>query len=308
MIPRSYIVAGLAVSGSLGLHGLAFGFAPTPPQVDQAGGRTAQVAVLGHGFADLVAGVSTPVTPVSLTEHRLPASVSPVTPARTTPVTAEAISPTAPATAVVSPSVVTQPSPPVVATAGRASATQTTVTTVPPTSPAAQPAQQAAGSPLEMARIAAPPVVDSVTRVDVSPRPRQRVAERPQAIPTAQGNADRTEKRGSQSNAARAPDPSGQTQVPRQARVAGNAAVSNYPGKVLRKLSRTRRPSLGASGAARVSFALTPAGGLGQLSISKSSGVADLDRAALQLVRRAAPFPAPPPGAQTQFSYTFAVK
>ncbi|MEL6647438.1 MAG: TonB family protein [Pseudomonadota bacterium] len=38
------------------------------------------------------------------------------------------------------------------------------------------------------------------------------------------------------------------------------------------------------------------------LSVSKSSGSARLDLAALSMVRRAAPFPAPPPGARRNFS------
>ena len=41
---------------------------------------------------------------------------------------------------------------------------------------------------------------------------------------------------------------------------------------------------------------------LAGLSVARSSGSAALDRAALRVVQRAAPFPAPPAGAQRSFS------
>ncbi|MGN6534427.1 MAG: TonB family protein [Mesorhizobium sp.] len=84
--------------------------------------------------------------------------------------------------------------------------------------------------------------------------------------------------------------------------VAGNAAVSNYPGKVA---ARLRRASRGISGSARararsdvrVSFTVTASGGLAGLSIASSSGAPELDKTALAIVRRAAPFPPIPPEA-----------
>jgi len=84
--------------------------------------------------------------------------------------------------------------------------------------------------------------------------------------------------------------------------VAGNAAVSNYPGKVA---ARLRRASRGISGSARgrarsdvrVSFTVTASGGLAGLSIASSSGSPELDKTALAIVRRAAPFPPIPPEA-----------
>jgi protein TonB len=84
--------------------------------------------------------------------------------------------------------------------------------------------------------------------------------------------------------------------------VTGNAAVSNYPGKVA---ARLRRASRGISGSARgrarsdvrVSFTVTATGGLAGLSIASSSGSPELDKTALAIVRRAAPFPPIPPEA-----------
>ncbi|PLU72044.1 energy transducer TonB [Sinorhizobium medicae] len=82
----------------------------------------------------------------------------------------------------------------------------------------------------------------------------------------------------------------------------GNAAVSNYPGKVRRKLTRAiRYPSAakrqGLRGVAHVSFTVTSGGGVASVGITKSAGSPVLDQAALETVRRAAPFPAIPAGA-----------
>lgn len=83
---------------------------------------------------------------------------------------------------------------------------------------------------------------------------------------------------------------------------AGNAAVTNYPGKVRGKISRavgriSRRDRAGAERDVTVAFTVTASGALGGLSIARSSGSASLDQAALAAVRRAAPFPAIPEGA-----------
>ena len=82
----------------------------------------------------------------------------------------------------------------------------------------------------------------------------------------------------------------------------GNAAASNYPGMVMRHLSRVPRPRVNSRGTAVVRFRISGNGGLGGVSVARGSGSARLDRAALQVVRRAAPFPPPPSGAQRSFS------
>ncbi|WP_300434507.1 energy transducer TonB [uncultured Mameliella sp.] len=82
----------------------------------------------------------------------------------------------------------------------------------------------------------------------------------------------------------------------------GNAAASNYPGQVMRKLSRAGRPRVNARGTAVVAFSISSAGGLASLSLARSSGSSALDRAALGVVRSAAPFPRPPSGARRSFA------
>lgn len=81
---------------------------------------------------------------------------------------------------------------------------------------------------------------------------------------------------------------------------AGNAAVSNYPGKVAAKLRRAVRSiSRAARSKARsdvhVTFVVNAGGGVGGVSVVRSSGSPELDQAAIAMVRRAAPFPPIPP-------------
>lgn len=85
-----------------------------------------------------------------------------------------------------------------------------------------------------------------------------------------------------------------------KASAAGNAAASNYPGKVAAKLRRAvrgvSRPARArARGDVLVSFTVNAGGGLGGVRIARSSGSPELDQAALAVVRRAAPFPPIPP-------------
>ncbi len=90
---------------------------------------------------------------------------------------------------------------------------------------------------------------------------------------------------------------------------AGNADVSNYPGKVVSKLKRAvRRISSsvrrGADRDVHVSFTVTASGALASVSVTRSSGSSALDNAALKAVRSAAPFP-PIPDGRKSWSFSF---
>jgi protein TonB len=92
---------------------------------------------------------------------------------------------------------------------------------------------------------------------------------------------------------------------------AGNAAVSNYPGKVAAKLRRALRYPAEAKlqklrGVAQVSFVVSASGGVGSIRLAASSGSPVLDKAALEAVRHAAPFPAIPANAGRS-SWSFSV-
>ncbi|MER8591737.1 TonB family protein [Mesorhizobium sp. M1182] len=78
----------------------------------------------------------------------------------------------------------------------------------------------------------------------------------------------------------------------------GNAAVTNYPGKIRSKLVRAFNSTrTRATGTATVAFTVGSNGSVRSARLTGSSGVAALDKAALDAVRRASPFPPIPEGA-----------
>ena len=72
----------------------------------------------------------------------------------------------------------------------------------------------------------------------------------------------------------------------------------NYGAQVWSALAR-HKPKAGESGSTTVVFAIGDAGALRFVRVGRSSGNARLDQLALATVRNAAPYPAPPRGAQS---------
>lgn len=95
--------------------------------------------------------------------------------------------------------------------------------------------------------------------------------------------------------------------APKQ-KTAGGAAEASYAKAVLKKIARLSRKAAPAKGTAVVGFVIGADGRLGQVVILTSSGMDALDNIALDHIRRAAPFQAPPQGAQVQFSFEFVAK
>ena len=156
--------------------------------------------------------------------------------------------------------------------------------------------------------IAAQPIED--TAVVKSPRPAQRpkaLETEPKPTPKAskktkpKTGASKESRKGAQSGkakAAQAPKSTGASPT----QTTGNAAAQNYPGKVMRKISRVPKPRVASKGSATVRFTISFEGGLAAATIAKSSGSSELDRAALKVVASAAHFPKPPAGAQRSFT------
>jgi TonB family protein len=69
--------------------------------------------------------------------------------------------------------------------------------------------------------------------------------------------------------------------------------VKHYPVRALQR---------GAKGTATIGFVLDGSGGVASVVLLRSSGEAELDAESAALVRRAAPFPAAPPGGQHSFT------
>ena len=137
------------------------------------------------------------------------------------------------------------------------------------------------------------------------PRPVEKSAPKPAA---EQPQRTRQQAQGNAAQNARAGEASGTlAAVARQEgtggqEAAGNAAASNYPGLVMRTLSRAGKPRVTARGAAVVAFTISENGGIAVVSLARSSGSSALDQAAVRLVRSAGPFPKPPHGARRSFS------
>lgn len=287
---------GSAFVASIALHASGIlASAPLAPVV-LFDGAPPGVALLGDSFADMAMGApaSPPVT----------ATTTPVapetTPSDTPDQTPNAMvvpdaTPTATGTLALAPTAPT--------------ATASPVTTATPPAPT----QPTPLSPIETITAIAPPIVHSADATTL--RPQRRPADLGQEPPeppaqqqqaAASGNADQNATLGSsdgqQSGQATAAS-SGSNAVSNT--VANTQAAANYPGQVMRQISRTRRERLNARGVALVSFAISQSGGLASVSIAQSSGNARLDAAAVNHIQRAAPFPAPPAGAQTRFAVEF---
>lgn len=89
---------------------------------------------------------------------------------------------------------------------------------------------------------------------------------------------------------------------------AGNAAASNYPGQVNRRLARQKKPRVRKAGEAFIAFTVAANGRLTSSGVAKSSGDRAFDQLALKFVKSAAPFPKPPAGAQTSFTVRIVFK
>ena len=84
-------------------------------------------------------------------------------------------------------------------------------------------------------------------------------------------------------------------------------ANAAYAASVYGALARKKPRSVGASGSVTVSFAIGPSGSLRNALVARSSGKAPLDRAALTIIRQAAPF-SPPPGSRQSYTITISFR
>lgn len=310
----------VAVLASAGVHfAAAMVAAPPEPPVLVAGGATAEIAALGSNFEDLLEG-SDVLQPAEALETD---AVQPVDALRPTPAVVKAANPTAQPVAAVPP-VVTASAAPVaarvpvspsvtgsVAVPAAAIAKAEPVETPQPATPGTAPAEVASLSPAKPAETVTPEpelaVPVPIARPEPPARPKPTVvrkAEKKGAAPapnTHRGNASRDSRAGKAEGQRTAQKKTGGGQRAGKASVAGNAAASNYPGKVYSKIRRTRQQRAGGSGVTRIRFSIASSGALASISVASSSGSSSVDNAALGHIRRSAPFPPPPAGARRQF-------
>ncbi|OXT00638.1 hypothetical protein B7H23_11090 [Notoacmeibacter marinus] len=148
-------------------------------------------------------------------------------------------------------------------------------------------------------------------------RARQRAAESRQAkttrrtdarkASTAKAEPRQTRRAASQRTTERRGQGNRSQQASTQRASRNSSAVRRYPGRVRSRIAS--RVTGGARGTVHVTFTVGRGGGLNGARISRSSGSSAADRAALNAVRRAAPFPPIPSEAgRSSWSFTVPIK
>ncbi|WP_272001643.1 TonB family protein [Roseovarius sp. ZX-A-9] len=323
MIARSRLVFSVVLLASSALHLGAMTLIWSEPSVRLEGGAQVAETSLGSSFADLAQGVQQPTEAVQ--EVTQPVKSAALTPAK--PTVQEVAQPAKPATVapsrpsdVLTSEAVSQSSPTVATAISPASSTDVIAASratdrVNPEMAPSPTEQEAAPTKTTAQPVPAETVVAAMPEAPTaSVRPKMRAEKRsdpPQAKPVAKpakpkGNASRNAKAGAQTGKAAKPSQTSQPGKAKTRKAEGNAAASNYPGQVMRRLSRVPRPRSSVRGVAVVKFTIAGNGQLANATIARSSGSAALDRAALAMVRKAQPFPPPPSGARR--NYTINIK
>ncbi|SOE18873.1 outer membrane transport energization protein TonB [Hoeflea halophila] len=306
---RLRVAAVVAVLASSLLHVGAMAIAPQiSTEVSIAGSKTEQSAALGSNFADLVkAGDELSPLQTDQTEFSEPVATPPVKPVETSAV--EPVSPASQA-AVPAPEFRVEPS--------------QAEGLVPPAAPekleAVKPEAAAVQSPAERSKAVDPEPAQAIKPVEtaetVTPleelkniptpvaKPRQKPREKPKktSAGTRKAKSNVKNKSGKQDGQKSAKAAMSGKSIEKSAFLnAGNAAASNYAGKVYARIARTRQRNAGGRGVVQVRFNVSPSGQAVRISVARSSGNARVDSAAVAHVKRASPFPKPPSGAQTRF-------
>lgn len=246
--------------------------APEPVMTASSGG--AATARLGTSFADLVAGRVLPLSPHDTVQAlQTTKRTDPEKPAPTPPVSSasENATSSAPLQPTKSPPK-TQSRQRVPETAKRLEPTQSTRLATASLRPKIRPARSLAAD---------------------DPKPEQPVIKRGQAAQdTIKGTTTGQFSASAQSKG----------HASAETNKSGSAAATNYPGVVMRYISRQRRPDIDVRGTATIAFVIASNGQLAHTKVARSSGSAALDKAALRIVERAAPFPPPPEGARLRHS------
>ncbi|MFG6517735.1 TonB family protein [Sulfitobacter sp. 1A13496] len=316
MIPRSGLVKtlsiGVAASLVVGVSQLA--------QIDDsakiAGGGAPAAAQLGTRFEDMAVGTldAEPVEEITPTPEPEPLETAEALPP--TPAPEPTLTPTPAPVAEPVQAVEAEPMP---VAPPAAAPTETPV--LPALTPVETPPETTEATPTITAAAPVPPVETLTAEAEddaprLSQRPQRRDPERaaeaakkakpkPQPKPkpkqTTRGNAKRNNTKGAQT-ASRAGNAAQSGTRQRAAAPAGNAAASNYPGKVMSRIARVGKPRVRSRGTAVIAFSIGGGGQLAGVRVARSSGSAALDQAALGIIRKAAPFPRPPAGARRNFS------
>ncbi|MXN50111.1 TonB family protein [Shinella sp. AETb1-6] len=264
--------------------------APQPPEEEAlvAGGVVAEVAMLGNGAFEAVESgkpddTITPETIQPEVTEPEPQEVAEIQPTEVTPETSE-IAPVEP--------IVSQPVEEMIVPSAEV---EIAAVPIPEIKPEIEPEREI--KPVPEVKKEKP--AKKVERK----KPKQKVVRKAGEDGKARENATRGEVDGSADVTAGAVG----GQKKGNSSMAGNAAVSNYPGKVRSKINRAkRRVSGGDRGSVVVSFTVGAGGQASGVRVARSSGSGALDNAAVEAVMRAAPF-AKIPEAAGRSSWAFTV-
>ncbi|TPW29894.1 TonB family protein [Pararhizobium mangrovi] len=325
------LVATMAVAGSLVIHAaIVAAFISPPEPVRIAGGQPGELRVMDDALASIATATAEPV------ETTRPAERAPDEDAVVPDRRDETVNEPADARAVEASTPDAQQAEPADRTARpvRSEAADVAVASDEPVNEALEPSEQ----PLAPeAALPSSPVSNAAEReqaIQPEPEPGPHIDEVPLPVarpeytppkrdPEPQRRAERKETseparttRKSRADSGRSSSSSASsrrstTRSERRNTAAGNAAVSNYPGKIVSGLRRALRyPSSARSrrlrGEAHVRFTVLASGSVTNVRVVRSSGSSILDRAAAATVRRAAPFPDIPQAAGRS-SWTFTV-
>lgn len=142
-------------------------------------------------------------------------------------------------------------------------------------------------------------------REETKQRARLQAAAREKAATRAAARREAEQAQAPRRHLARAAEPAA-SRAEAPARSSG-AEIGAFRSAVAARVAAMKRYPAGARGRGEtgrpvVAFSVAASGGLGGVSLARSSGHTELDAEALSMVRRAAPFPRPPAGAPRSFS------
>jgi colicin import membrane protein len=268
--------------------------APTPPAQESSPPDLAQATPAPSAAEprpEPVAPPPAPAEPPTTSAHAPPESALALTPRpeEPTPQAPTAVSPPAQ-----QPPAATSPPPPPAASAPE-SASRPEETTPSAPAAAAQPAEPPPGVARPPPASKPPPIVAATTPRPVQPArtpadARKSSGARPRTQPATRNPATLESVASKESSPKSSAAQLAEYGSAVEARI---SAVKRYP-----EAARARAPH----GVAIVRFTIEASGQVAGAQISQSAGDADLDAEALATVRRASPFPPPPPGAPRAFS------
>lgn len=281
----------VALVGSVGLHLAGFAVAPSP-EIQIEGGAPNQMTMLGNSFADMTEGSIS----ASIPSHK-----------------AEPVEQIETAQPVKTPQPVTAAAPVIVESRSNPVVPLIETPPAPEPEPAKPPQTLAALAPVppEVTVTARTPVrVQKATPDTVRPaaRPAKPAEPRSSPAPASRKGGEQPAKKGHATGSAAGQAAERSAEDIANYIAAGNAAVANYPGIVMRQIYRARKERAGARGEATVGFKIAASGAVATAHILQSSGSAKIDGIALRHIRRASPFPPPPKGARRNFSVVFVSK